>query len=157
MSEPRAWIAWGVLCLAPAWPVLCSGLEPSATTKANAWVGRDASELLLQLRVDGGRVQIGEVDALMVTRFTWRTVTPAWTERVHVSGGELIGVTIQNNVHLPHYTPIVYDEVDHPEKHRCDVTYVADREGVVRRWEHQGPHCSDDIVGPNASGTRRRS
>jgi len=122
----------------------------SAATKAGAWVGRDASSLLMELRVDGGRVQIDEDDSTMVTRYTWRTVTPAWTERVHVSGGDLVHVHVRGNLHIPEYTPIVYDEIDHPEKHRCDVTYVADREGVVRRFEIKGPECDADVVGPKS-------
>ena len=33
-----------------------------AKGKADEWIGRDASDLLLQLRVDGGRVEISEDD-----------------------------------------------------------------------------------------------
>ena len=147
---PLALKVVGVLAvsLGLAGPTLAAELAPETAAKAQAWVGQDASALLLQLRVDGGRAQIVEDDATMETRYTWSTSTPAWTERIHVSGGELVGIHVRGNLHLPEYTPIVYDEVDHPEKHRCDVTYVADREGVVRRWEHHGPDCDDDIVGP---------
>lgn len=126
-----------------------SELSGAASARANAWVGRDASALLLKLRVDGGRAKIVEDDGSMETRYTWSTSTPAWTERIHVSGGELIGIRMQpNNVQIPEYTPIVYDYKNHSIKHRCDVTYIADSEGVVRRWEHLGPDCDEDIVGP---------
>ena len=121
------------------------------TPKAGAWVGRDASDLLMELRVDGGRVQIDEDDATMETRYTWRTVTPAWTERVHVSGGEFMFMESTGNGQRPVFAPIVYDEIDHPEMHRCDVTYIADREGVVRRFEINGPECDADVVGPKGS------
>ena len=124
-----------------------NGPHGEASAKAQSWVGREASDLLMELRVDGGRVQIDEDDTTMETRYTWRTVTPAWTERVHVSGGDLVHVHVRGNVHIPEYTPIVYDEIDHPEKHRCDVTYVADREGVVQRFDLKGPDCDADVVG----------
>ena len=135
--------------------VQATGLGQPARAKAEAWVGRDASDLLMQLRVDGGRVRIQEDDRTLETRYTWSTNTPAWTEKVYVSGGELLGVRIQNNAHIPEYAPTVYDLVDHPVEHRCDVTYIADSEGVVRRWEHAGPHCDDDIVGPRPTQPHR--
>jgi len=126
------------------------GVNPQsgAAGKAEPWIGRDASDLLLELRVDGGRVQIVEDDAAMETRYMWRTVTTAWTERIHVSGGEFLGLRIQPNGQIPEYSPIVYEETHHPEKHRCDVTYVADREGVIRRFELKGPECDADVIGP---------
>ncbi len=34
-----------------------------ATAKADAWIGRDAADLLTQLRVDGGRVRIEEIES----------------------------------------------------------------------------------------------
>lgn len=123
------------------------GHESTASARAQSWVGQDASQLLMALRVDGGRVKIEEDNATMETRYIWRTVTPAWTERIHVSGGELVHVHVRGNVHIPEYTPIVYDEIDHPEMHRCDVTYVADREGVVQRFDLSGPDCDADVVG----------
>lgn len=139
----------GVLVFALlAHSALASELSPGAAAKANAWVGRDASALLLDLRVDGNRVNIAEDNATMETRYTWRTVTPAWTEKVKVSGGKFMFMESTGNGQRPVYSPIVYDEIDHPDKHRCEVTYVADSEGVVRRWEQNGPDCNDDIVGP---------
>ncbi|NIJ70132.1 hypothetical protein [Xanthomonas sp. 60] len=130
-----------------------SELGAEARAKAHAWLGRDASELLLQLRVDGGRVQIVEDEQTQQTRYTWSTNTPAWTERVRVSGGDLLGVTVQNNVQIPHFTPIVYDEIHHPLKHRCDITYIADSEGVIRQWDYSGTECDQDIVGPSSTST----
>lgn len=130
-----------------------AGLAPATVAKAQAWIGRDASVLLLQLRVDGNRVQIEEDDATLETRYTWRTVTPAWVEKVHVSGGQFMYMESTGNGQRPVFAPIVYEERPHPELHRCDVTYIADSEGIVRRWEHRGPECDADIVGPDA---RRR-
>jgi len=128
-----------------------SGQGGVGASKANAWVGRDASQLLMQLRVDGGRVQIDEDDATMETRYTWRTVTPAWVEKVKVAGGEFMFMESTGNGQRPVFAPIVYDEIDHPELHRCSITYIADSEGVVRRWQQDGPNCDEDIVGPKGS------
>lgn len=140
-----------VLCAVAFMVTAAAQASSTGDSKAQAWVGRDASQLLMQLRVDGGRVQIVEDDATMETRYIWRTVTPAWTERVHVSGGEFMFMESTGNGQRPVFAPIVYDEVDHPELHRCAITYVADREGVVRRWEQDGPNCAEDIVGPKGS------
>ena len=140
-----------LVLLGVACPAVGAELGAATAAKANAWVGRDASDLLLQLRVDGGRAQIVEDDATMETRYIWSTSTPAWTERIHVSGGELLGLRIQPNGQIPEYSPIVYEYIDHPIKHRCDITFVVDSEGVVRRWEHRGPDCDEDIIGPKSA------
>ena len=61
----------------------CNAAESRrANAKADAWLGKDASELLMQLRVDGGRVQINENDATNETSYTWSTWNPAWNEEV---------------------------------------------------------------------------
>jgi hypothetical protein len=140
----------GVLLYVGVAGALSSHAEPGTSAKAlaDAWMGRDASELLLQLRVDGGRVRIDEDPTSLETRYTWTTIKPAWTEKVYVSGGEYLHNESTGNGYRPVYAPIYYDNVDHPPEHRCDITYIADSEGVVRRWTARGPECDADIVGP---------
>lgn len=123
-------------------------LDTRAKARADAWMGREAGQLLTQLRVDGGRVQIVEDDRTLETRYTWSTRDEAWIEKIKVGGGELLYVESTGNGTRPVFAPIIYDEVHHPVAHRCDITYIADSEGVLRRWEHHGPKCADDIVGP---------
>ncbi|WP_242101378.1 MULTISPECIES: hypothetical protein [unclassified Lysobacter] len=118
-----------------------------ANARADAWLGRDAGELLLQLRVDGDRVQITENDESGETAYTWSTWNPAWTEEVVTAvdtrpigatagGGLLLGQTV--------YT----EDVHHAATHRCDVTFFADSDGVIRRWEYTGNRCTWDIQKP---------
>ncbi|WP_089235758.1 hypothetical protein [Stenotrophomonas lactitubi] len=142
--------------LAAAGAAGAQALGAAARASADGWVGREASQLLMQLRVDGGRVQIEEDDETLETRYTWRTVVPAYTEQVKVGGGEFLymeptGTSGQRAV----YAPIIVEDVHHAEEHRCDITYIADRDGVVRRWQHRGPRCDIDIVGPDARRPNR--
>lgn len=111
-----------------------------ATAKADAWIGKDASELLLQLRVDDGRVQIREIEETGETAYTWSTWNQAWTETV-MTGSELTPG--------PVLTQTIYtQDVHHDATHRCDITFYADSEGVVRRWEYNGKSCGADIAKP---------
>ncbi|WP_123831067.1 hypothetical protein [Luteimonas sp. 100069] len=109
----------------------------TADSKASAWLGRDAGELLIQLRVDGGRVQIEEADG--ETHYTWTSINKAWNEQVVVASSSLFGL-------VP--TTVVSQNIQHPEQHRCQITYVADREGKIRRYRYAGPMCRQDIVAP---------
>lgn len=132
-----------------------------AKSKADAWIGKDASELLLQLRVDGGQVDIQEDDATGETRYTWSTWNPAWVE-TRVSGGglsygngapgsTLVGVTQGGNgvAGAPIYqAPSQVDYVQHAATHRCDVTFFANADGIVVRWEFTGAACGRDIRAP---------
>ncbi|MCD9033334.1 hypothetical protein LDO32_16585 [Luteimonas sp. Y-2-2-4F] len=121
-----------------------------ARSKADAWIGRDAGELLMQLRVDGGRVQIDELDETGETRYTWSSWNPAWTETV-TTGGNVIGMHPGGPGVAP--TPI-FDgpaqshEVHHDATHRCDISFFADAEGIVSRWEYTGSNCNRDIKRP---------
>jgi hypothetical protein len=134
-----------------------------ARNKADAWIGRDASELLLQLRVDGGRVDIEEDDATGETRYTWRTWNPAWVETVTTGGdlsfggpgaggGTMVGMAPGAGPNAPG-TPVFQSpthtyQVQHAATHRCDVTFFADADGIVARWEFTGSNCSNDIRAP---------
>lgn len=132
-----------------------------ANAKADAWLGRDASELLLQLRVDGGRVDIVENDETGETSYTWSTWNPAWRETV-VTGGELsygsggpgatlVGVTPGGNgvAGAPIYrAPTQTHYVEHEATHRCDITFHANMEGIISRWEYVGDACVHDIARP---------
>lgn len=120
-----------------------------ATTRADAWVGRDAGDLLLQLRVDGGRVRIIEDDEAGETHYVWSSWNPAWTETV-TTGGGVVGMVPGGRGFAP--TPIFgateQHEIHHEATHRCDVTFTADLEGIVQRWEYTGRNCRQDIRRP---------
>lgn len=119
-----------------------------ATAKAEDWVGRDASDLLLQLRVDGDSVQIEELES-GETSYTWDTWNPAYIQQV-VTGtsnqvvgmgpGPRGGPIMNQTVH----TKDVYV----PATHRCIVTFYADMLGIIRRWEYEGKSCRRDISRP---------
>ena len=131
-------------------------------SKADAWIGRDASALLLQLRVDGGRVDIDEDDATGETKYTWHTWNDAWVE-TRTSGGGLsygnpseagsvmVGETQGGGgvAGAPIYRAPTYStSIQHASTHRCDVTFVADADGIVRRWQFEGSACGSDIKAP---------
>lgn len=112
-----------------------------ANRKADAWIGRDASDLLMQLRVDGGRVNIVEDEETGETSYTWSTWNPAWTEEV-VTGvdTQYMGPVINQTI----YTA----DVHHDATHRCDLTFFANQEGIVTRWSYIGDGCGADIAKP---------
>ncbi len=131
-----------------------------AGAKADAWLGRDASELLLELRVDGGRVDIEEDDETGETRYTWSTWNPAYRQEVvtggglsygNPNGGQMVGMTQGSAgvASVPVFqAPTESYYVDHPATHRCDVTFHADADGVITRWEYTGASCAQDIQKP---------
>lgn len=111
--------------------------------KADEWIGRDASDLLLQLRVDGGRVAITEDDEAGETRYSWSTINPAWTE-TWTEQGNLVGV----DRGTPIYAPGQAYERHHAATHRCTITFIADLEGTIRDWEMHGDACGSDVRRP---------
>ena len=160
----KPWMVWTLLVAAAAFAG--EGLAQGSTrgrSKADAWVGRDASELLLQLRVDGGRVDIDENDETGETSYAWRTWNPAWTETVTTggglsyggpgaAGGNMVGMAPGAGRGAPgvpvFQAPTETHHVDHAATHRCDVTFYASAEGIVTRWEFTGQNCKQDIRAP---------
>ncbi len=120
-----------------------------ANAKADAWLGRDASELLLQLRVDGGRVEIVENDDTGETSYTWSTWNPAWRETV-TTGGQVVGMLPGGSgvAPTPIFAPTESYTVDHAATHRCDITFYANMEGIISRWDYVGDACVHDIARP---------
>lgn len=115
-----------------------------AQGKADEWIGRDASDLLLQLRVDGGRVEITEDDEAGETHYTWATINPAWIE-TWTTGGNVVGIAYG----APMYdSPVQVHERHHEATHRCTITFIADLEGIIRRWEMHGNACRSDVRRP---------
>lgn len=132
----------------PAW----AGDSRMANANANAWIGRDAGDLLTQLRVDGGRVRIEEIEETGETTYTWTTQNAAYTE-TRVSGG---GMGDQMNVFAnpqllnAFAAPPVREvkTIQHAATDRCQVTFFADMDGIVTRWTYDGPACRFDIKRP---------
>ena len=114
-----------------------------AKGKADEWIGRDASDLLLQLRVDGGRVEITEDDDAGETHYTWSTINPAWIE-TWTEQGPLQGV----HRGVPIFGPGQQHERYHEATHRCTITFIADLEGIIQGWKMHGESCRSDVKKP---------
>lgn len=124
--------------------------EGRAKRKAEAWIGRDASELLLQLRVDGGHVEIEEDEATDETRYIFRTWDSGYYQTVIVGGSEnLIGVQNVGGAQVPIYQDNYIRERQYvPPTHRCTIVFTADPEGIIRHWRYEGDVCVQDIKRP---------
>lgn len=130
-----------LLILSAAPQALEARASERARSKADAWVGREASELLMQLRVDGGRVRIDEIEATGETTYTWSSWNPAWVEEINDVELAPIGAGLMQQ-------SVYTEEVQHAASHRCDVTFFADVDGIVRKWEFTGSRCGTDIQAP---------
>ena len=145
----RSWAAGAILVAVIAGACLLlpdahAQASRQAKSKADEWIGRDASELLLQLRVDGGRVDIIEDDEAGETHYRWSTINPAWTE-TWTTGGNVVGIAYGAPIHDG---PVQVHERQHEATHRCTITFIADLEGIIRGWEMNGNACRSDVRRP---------
>lgn len=142
------WSLAGVLAAAVAGMCLLAfdasaQADRRAKSKADEWIGRDASDLLLQLRVDGGRVEISEDDEAGETHYSWSTINPAWIE-TWTEQGPLQGV----HRGVPIFGPGQTHERYHEATHRCTITFIADLEGIIQGWKMHGNACRSDVRRP---------
>jgi len=135
----------------PVLPMLCAlavlGAAPPASADmfgspeevARSWVGHDASELMMQWPVDRG-LYTSENTETHETAYTYNFGIDAhyrtdyWT-----TDGPLMGVD--------HGTPL-YRQEEHsqttfvPTEHHCEVTFVANADGIITRYDFAGSKCN---------------
>lgn len=148
-AAPLRWLAL-IPLLSMAAAVLAA--DARADAAAQAWVGRDASELLTVFRVDGGRINMIENEATGETAY--RFVSRGRGKRVWVSEGHEMATVMtpvagSGGQAVPVTAPVDTGYHEHKEGDlRCDVTFHADADGSIVRWEYTGEACGRDIEEP---------
>ncbi|KTF40466.1 hypothetical protein [Xanthomonas translucens] len=131
-------------------PALCAlallGSAPPASADmfgspeevARSWVGHDASELMMQWPVDRG-LYTAENTETHETAYTYNFGieehyrTDYWT-----TDGRIVG--------MDGNTPI-FEQIGHsqtvfvPTEQHCEVTFVANAEGIITRYDFAGSKC----------------
>lgn len=135
----RAMCATYLLAMAP---LASAGMFGDPEEIARSWLGHDASELMMQWPVDRG-LYTSENTETRETAYTYNFGTEAhyrtdyWTTQ-----GQLIGVD--------RGTPI-YQQDQHsqtsfvPAEHHCEITFVANAEGIITRYDFAGSKCKPYI------------
>lgn len=140
----------GLLIASAAAPCLAQA-DTRADAAARAWLGRDAGDLLLVLRVDGG-VDVMEDEATGETAY--RFVSRGPSKRSWVSVGTQMGVAMTPTAGSRGQAVAVAAPMDTgyyayaPGDLRCDITFHADRGSRIARWEYRGGKCARDIEAP---------
>lgn len=151
----RAFVLSGLVLLAAAGAHAQSQSSSAEQRKLDAWIGKDASQLLLEWRVDGRHLNVRENDDTGDTYYTFTFRNPAWRERVQVgtqtqmvgmTPGSFAGNQVTSMVPVHQTTPI-YEMRHHPESTRCTVLFRADYEGVINYWAYEGT-CNRDTQAP---------
>ncbi|PKV14732.1 hypothetical protein [Xanthomonas prunicola] len=125
-------------------PVASAGMFSSPEEVARSWIGHDASELMMQWPVDSG-LYTSENTETHETAYTYNFGvkehyrTDYWTEQ-----GGVIGMAPGGNGVAP--TPIFEQNqrsqtVFVPAEYHCEVTFVANAEGIITRYDFAGSKC----------------
>lgn len=127
---------------------------------AESWLGKDASELLLQWPVDAG-FQQSEDEKTGETLYTYNFGTDAYSYDDPIYGGsQLVGMHRVGNVQHPIYqNPVVgYERINVPAVHHCTVIFAANEDGVIHRYAYNGWRCrpyAKDWGRPKSSKKKR--
>lgn len=106
---------------------------------ADSWIGKDASELLMQWPVDAGFGQT-EDDKTGETLYTYNFGTDAYSYDDPIYGQQyLVGV---DRGHPIYQTPVVgYERINVPAVHHCTVIFGANSDGIIHRYAYNGWRC----------------
>jgi hypothetical protein len=101
---------------------------------AKSWLGHDASALLMQWPVDSG-YRAFEVDATGETGYSWdfgrneSSYTDYW-QSASPAGPGIVAVEQHS------------EKVVVPRQYHCGVTFYANADGIISRYEYGGPQCN---------------
>jgi hypothetical protein len=110
------------------------GGDKVATEIADSWLGHDASELLTQWPVDKG-YRTYELDSSNETAYSFNFGIDAYSYSHDVyDGQQMVGPgIIQQNYHE--------EVVNVPRQDHCFITFYANAEGIIARYEYSGIKC----------------
>ncbi|KAB7767519.1 hypothetical protein CKY51_11420 [Xanthomonas maliensis] len=120
--------------------------DPEAIAKA--WLGHDASELMLQWPVDRG-LYISENVQTQETAYTYNFGIPAhYRTDYWVEQGPMVGVVQGGGVATPIFSQELHSSKTFvPQEDHCEVTFVADAQGIISRYDFAGSKCKPYIRG----------
>lgn len=128
----------GLACLATTTAGFAANAYSKASSAvADSWLGHDASELLVQWPVDRGFTSY-EVSDTKETAYEYNFGTEAYsydssyTAPVGQTGNVLV---MQTN----------YEHHDVAAQHHCTVTFFANADGIISRYEYDGEKCAPYI------------
>lgn len=146
--RPRVLSALCALALLGSAPLASADMFGSPEDIARSWLGHDAAELMMQWPVDRG-LYTSENTETHETAYTYNFGTEAhyrtdyWTEQ-----GGVIGMAPGGNGVAP--TPIFEQNQRSqttfvPAEHHCEITFVADADGIITRYDFAGSKCQPYI------------
>jgi hypothetical protein len=115
--------------------------KPSSAV-AESWLGRPASELLVQWPVDRGFTQ-EENDETGETLYTYHFGRNAYSYDEAITENRQIGEQRTSSVTYPIYGNVVvgYNRINVPYQHHCTITFGANEAGVIHRYVYTGIAC----------------
>lgn len=127
-----------------------AGMFSSPEQIAQARLGHDAADLLMQWPVDDSiNFSISENPQTKETAYTYYFSVPAhytfncWTEQTDNIVSIQQGIGRQAGRQAPIFEQVQHaDKVYHPEQQQCNVTFVADTEGILTRYDFRGSNCT---------------
>ncbi|WP_426702126.1 hypothetical protein ACPPVV_03680 [Rhodanobacter sp. Col0626] len=113
--------------------------DKASTAIAESWIGHDASVLLTQWPVDSG-FTTSEVTKTNETAYSYTFGQDAYVHSYDVSDGWApVGTGPQGELVMQESLHTEREYV--PQKIDCTITFYADEQGIIRRYEYDGNAC----------------
>ncbi|PPT27246.1 hypothetical protein [Xanthomonas arboricola] len=129
-------------------PQASADIFGTAEDVARSWIGHDASELMMQWPVGKG-LYTSENTETQETAYTYNFGIEAhYRTNYWTTQGGIIGTVGGGNGVAA--TPIFQEnqqseEVFVPAEHHCEITFVADSDGIITRYDFAGSKCNDHV------------